>query len=87
MYAWILLRNCLSLLSCQTYCVVCLNEWIVDSNNVDVIVLNAVICSVRALFTSGGGCIRIAEDDTSNAAETVDTDLWHSVSVAPQICE
>jgi len=44
-----------------TYGVVWLNEWIVDSDDLDVVELNG-----------------IAEDDTSNASETVDSDLGNS---------
>src|SRR5690242_159933 len=42
----------------QTYCVVGFNERIVDSDNLNVIVLDS-----------------IAEDDTANTTETVNTDL------------
>lgn len=46
-----------------------LNEWIIDGDNVDVVMLNGV-----------------SEDDTSNSAETVDTDLdWCHDSVFTRV--
>lgn len=53
-----------------------LNERVVDSNDVDVLVLHAIPPSALAhRRRSGGLYVRIAEDDTTNAAEAVDTDL------------
>lgn len=46
-----------------------LNEWIIDGDNADVVVLNGV-----------------SENDTSNSAETVDTDLdWCHDSVGKYV--
>lgn len=58
-----------------TYSVVRLNERVVHSDNVDVLVLHAMPPSALALAGGDRLYIRIAEDDATNAAETVDTDL------------
>jgi hypothetical protein len=68
MYAWTM--RCQQLRSFETgdwriglwtYGVVWLDEWIVDSDDLDVVELDG-----------------IAEDDTSNTSETVDSDLGNS---------
>lgn len=64
-----------------THCVVWLNEGIVASNNLDVAVLNAVSRSAGQQALSCLHYLRIAEDDATNAAEAIDTDLHPSVSL------
>jgi hypothetical protein len=65
----------------KTYGVLGLNERVVDGDDVDVLVLDAARCQIPILLL----CvflmnIRVAEDDATNAAETVDTDLWQTIS-------
>lgn len=52
-----------------------LNERVVHSDNVDVLVLHAVYPSAPAQTLGESLYVRIAEDDATNAAETVDADL------------
>lgn len=68
--------------SWESYSVVGLNEGVVDSDDLDVVVLDAAGLLAQCLHCALGRTnSRIAEDNTSNAAETVDTDL-SSTSVA-----
>jgi len=64
-----------------TYGVVRLDEGVVASNDVDVLVLHAVAMSAAAELGIELRDSRIAEDDTTNAAEAVDADLSAIVSV------
>jgi hypothetical protein len=62
---------------CRTYSVVGLNEGVVDSDDVDIVVLNAVKLSAHGHHYEAPNEVysRVAEDNATNAAETVDTDL------------
>jgi hypothetical protein len=62
----------------QSYSVLGLNEGVVDSNNVDVVVLDAVVAvSLQApnFFMRSRFNLRIAEDNATNATEAVNTNL------------
>lgn len=54
-----------------------LNEGIVDSDDLDIIVLDAGALSAHRCLSKAltKGYSRVAEDNATNAAETVDTDL------------
>ncbi len=55
-----------------------LNEWVVYGNDVDVVVLDAIGYGLVQWHRSSFRCrkdSRIAEDNTANATETIDTDL------------
>lgn len=54
-----------------------LNEGVVDSDDVDIVVLNAVKLSAQGHRYGAPNEVysRVAEDNATNAAETVDTDL------------
>jgi len=54
-----------------------LNEGVVDSDDVDIVVLNAVKLSAHGQRYEASDEVysRVAEDNATNAAETVDTDL------------
>ena len=61
----------------NAYSVVGLNEGVVDGDDLDIVVLDAggAISRELELQLPQEMNLRIAEDDTTNAAETVDTDL------------
>ena len=65
----------------DAYSVVGLDEGVVHGDNVDVVVLDAAgRISTRRSESIHRGHLRIAEDDTANAAEAVDTNLRGRVS-------
>ena len=70
-----------------THSVMWLNEGVVASNNVDVLVLHAIdreySCSRHQIVMY----IRIAEDDATNTTEAVDTDLFYpSIPTLDNVC-
>ena len=63
----------------MTYGVVWLNERIVASNNLDIAVLDAILWLAMLAALVRHCNSRIAEDDTTNAAEAVNANLYQSV--------
>ena len=61
----------------KTYSVVGLNEGVVDGDDVDIVVLDAMdlLAYGHHHETPDEVYSRVAEDNATNAAETVDTDL------------
>lgn len=61
---------------CGTHGIVGIDEGVIDGDNIDLAVLHTVPGPLLAILLTRGRSAhsRIAEDDTANAAKTVDTD-------------
>jgi hypothetical protein len=68
----------------SAYSVLGVDEGVVDGDDIDVVVLDATVSLVSwSVYILGGqGNSRIAEDDTANATEAVDTNLLMSMNAA-----
>lgn len=71
------------------YSIVGLDEGVVDGDNVDVVVLDTVQWRQLGSISKHGGvgrCSRIAEDNSANATEAVDSDLDDHCKMDMSVC-
>jgi hypothetical protein len=69
----------------DAYSVVRLDKGVIDGDDLDFVVLDTaggrqLLYEIMAQLLKKDGNVRIAEDDTSNATEAVDSDLNEAVS-------